>query len=119
MALVLLGAAPVYALGLIVIVLAGATHSAFQSLNNALVLTMVDSRYHGRVQSLMLVGFGASGIMAAPLGVLADQIGLRGTLAIMGAIDVGIVTAFLLTWNRLDDSTSPTGTSRFGRVSQK
>ena len=119
MALMLLGLAPVYALGLVVIVLAGAAHSAFQSLNNALVLTMVDARYHGRVQSLMLVGFGASGIMAAPLGVLADQIGLRGTLAIMGAIDVGIVTAFLLTWSRLADSTSPTEISGFARVTQK
>ena len=84
-----------------------------------MVLTMVDARYHGRVQSLMLVGFGASGIMAAPLGVLADQIGLRGTLAIMGAIDVAVVTAFLLTWSRLDDSTSPTEISGFARVSQK
>ena len=102
--LVLLGIAPVYGIGLGVMVLVGAASSGFQSLNNALVMTMTDERYHGRVQSLMMVGFGSFGIVAAPLGVLADQIGLRQTLAIMGAAVVASLIGFLLTGIRLTDS---------------
>ena len=99
--LVLLGIAPAYGVGLGIMVLAGAASSGFQSLNNSLVLTMTDHRYHGRVQSLMMVGYGAFGIAAAPLGFLADEIGLRRTLGIMGAAIIPVVIGFLLTWNRL------------------
>ncbi len=100
-ALILLGAAPVYGAGLGVIVLAGAASSGFQAMNNALVMTMAEDRYHGRVQSLMMVGVGGFGIAAAPLGVLADRIGLRITLVIMGATVATVMAAFLLVWNRL------------------
>ena len=104
--LILLGSAPVYWAGLAIIVIAGAASSGYQALNNALVMTMADHRYHGRVQSLMLLGFGASGIAAAPLGVLADQIGLRPTLAIMGATIITAVSVFLVAWRHLDAAPS-------------
>ena len=103
-ALLLLAVTPVYVVGLFVIVLAGAFESGFEVLINALVMTMADERYHGRVQSFMIVGFGASGIAAAPLGVLADETGLRQTLAIMGATVVAALVAFLVVWSRLDES---------------
>ena len=106
--LLLLGLAPVYGVGLVVIVLAGAAYSGFQSLNNALVMTMADERYHGRVQSVMMIGIAGFGIVAWPLGVLADQIGLRPTLAIMGAVVVMTVGVFLLAWNSLADSSTDT-----------
>ena len=63
----------------------GAASAGFQAMNNSLVLTLSELEYHGRVQSLMMLSFSGFGMAALPLGALADHIGLRRTLAIMGA----------------------------------
>ncbi|WP_229023221.1 MFS transporter [Actinomarinicola tropica] len=84
--LVLLAAAPTFLVSLVVLVLVGGATSAFQALNNTMVLMASESAYHGRVQSLMMLGFSGFGLMALPLGVVADAIGLRTTFAIMGTV---------------------------------
>lgn len=78
-----------WALGLSL--LAGAANAAFQSLNNALVVLRADEQYHGRVQSLLMLGFSAFGIFAFPLGAIADAIGLQQTMVGMGATSIAIV----------------------------
>ena len=67
-------------------VLGGAGTTIFQTLSNTLALTASTSEFQGRVQSIMQLGFAGFGMASLPLGVLAQQIGLRPTLAIMGAI---------------------------------
>lgn len=84
----LLGLAPNPWLALLVVTFAGAASAAFQALNNSLVLLRAEERYHGRVQSLLMLGFSAFGIFAAPLGALADAIGLRSTLVAMGTASI-------------------------------
>lgn len=84
----LLGLAPNEWIALGVVVFAGAASAAFQALNNSLVLLRASERYHGRVQSLLMLGFSAFGIFAAPLGALADAIGLRSTLIAMGMTSI-------------------------------
>ena len=64
-------------------------------MNNSLVLALSDLEYHGRVQSLMMLSFSGFGMAALPLGALADQIGLRETLALMG---ITVIAAMVSSW---------------------
>ena len=96
-ALFVLGLAPTYAMALVAIMVVGGAASAFQSLNNSLVLTLSDNEYHGRIQSLMMLSFSGFGMAALPLGVVADAIGLRTTLMGMGLISVAML-AVAVAW---------------------
>jgi MFS family permease len=80
-----LGLAPSFALGLGAMVFVGALASAFQSLNNSLTMTVTDPKFHGRVQSISMMSWSLFGLAALPIGILADRIGLRETLALQGA----------------------------------
>ena len=82
--LVLLALAPTFILALAVIPIAGGAISGFQATNSSLVLTEAKLEYHGRMQSLMMLGWSGGAIASLPLGLLADVIGLRSTLALMG-----------------------------------
>lgn len=81
-----LGHAPTFIVGLVLIMLIGAASSGFQSLNNSTVLDRTELAYHGRVQSLMMLSFSGFGMMALPLGAIADNIGITITLGLMGGI---------------------------------
>ncbi len=83
-ALIAFGFTPRFELALLAILLVGAFASAFQSLNNALAMTLSEPRYYGRVQALLGIGWSLFGIVSLPLGVVADAIGIRSTLGLMG-----------------------------------
>ena len=82
--LVLLAIAPTFLLALAAIPIAGGAISGFQATNSSLVLTESKLEYHGRMQSLMMLGWSGGAMASLPLGLLADAIGLRSTLAGMG-----------------------------------
>jgi MFS family permease len=98
--LVVLGWAPGYLAAVIAVAAVGAASAGFQAMNNSLVLQLSDLEYHGRVQSLMMLSFSGFGMAALPLGVLADAIGLRETLAIMGATVVVAMAVYLVVASR-------------------
>jgi len=79
-----------------VLVFIGGATAAFQSLNNALVLMGSESAYHGRVQSLMMLSFSGFGMVALPLGVIADRIGLQTLFGWMGAITTAVMLAYFV-----------------------
>jgi hypothetical protein len=56
--------------------------------------------YHGRIQGLVILSFGAFGIPALPHGLLADRVGLRWTLGGMGAGVLVLVALFALSARR-------------------
>ncbi|MDA3040329.1 MAG: MFS transporter [Actinomycetota bacterium] len=85
-----LGAAPNFWAAFAVIFVIGAGSTSYQSLSSTLALRMTDDGYQGRVQSLMQLSFAGFGIAALPLGVLAETIGLRRTIMVMGG--VGLVS---------------------------
>jgi MFS family permease len=91
-----LGLSPVYGLGVMVVVFVGAGTTGYQSLSNSIALNMTDDTHQGRVQSLMMLSFAGFGIAAAPLGVLAEAIGLRQAIALMGAVT--LVTTIVYAW---------------------
>ena len=91
---ILVGISPTFVIALVAIVFAGGASSAFQSLNNALVLGACDPEYHGRVQSLMMLSFSGFGMAALPLGAVADAIGLRQTMVLMGGVAMAAIVVY-------------------------
>jgi MFS family permease len=91
----LLAISPTFAAALGAMFLVGAGSSAFQLINNALVMKEADPAYHGRVMSVTMLAWGANSLVAYPFGTLADRIGERETLLVMGS---GVVVVTLTTW---------------------
>ncbi|CAA9214494.1 MAG: hypothetical protein AVDCRST_MAG50-374 [uncultured Acidimicrobiales bacterium] len=100
-AVAVLGFAPNLPVALFVILTAGGASSAFQALNNTLVLGNSDSEYHGRVQSLMMLSFSAFGMAALPIGIIADAVGLRSTMLGMGIIGLTAIGLYTLSRGRI------------------
>ncbi|MEE3326192.1 MAG: hypothetical protein VX252_02565, partial [Myxococcota bacterium] len=71
----------------------GAGSGAFQSLNAAVIARDTEPVFIGRVMSLVMLAFGGFGLMALPYGFLADAIGERVTLLLMG---VGVLAVTLI-----------------------
>ena len=89
-----LGLSPTLAVASLALVGLGATGSAFQSISASLVLEHSERAYHGRLQSLLQLGFSGFGLAALPLGALADAIGLRELLIGMGVVVLVATIAF-------------------------
>lgn len=97
----LLGAAPTFAVALLIVTIVGGMSLAFQSLTNSLLLSLSAFEYHGRVQSIVMLAFSGNGIVAYPLGALADAIGLRSTLGLMGLAASLIMAVFVIRRRRM------------------
>ena len=76
-----------------VMVVLGAATMVFQTTNMSMALLMAEPVYHGRVQSLIMLAFSAQGLVAFPLGALADSIGLREMHALLA-----IASGFVVLW---------------------
>lgn len=74
----------------------GVASGAFQTLNGALVAHTAEPAYMGRVMSLTFLAFAGFGLVALPVGFLADAAGERFTLAVMGGAVCGAVAIFAL-----------------------
>lgn len=91
-----LAAAVTYPLALIALVATGAAGLVFQTTTQSLMLVLSDIEYHGRMQSMVVLGFSGFGLAALPLGLLADAVTLEVTLAAMGAVVLGVTGLFAL-----------------------
>lgn len=89
-----LAIAPAAWVAAVVLLAVGAAMLTFQTSNQSQLLALSDEEYHGRVQGLVMLSFGAFGIAALPLGLLADVVGLRWTLAGMGAGVIAVVAVY-------------------------
>jgi hypothetical protein len=75
-------------------------------------MSMSEPEYHGRVQSISMLSWSLFGLFALPVGIVADRIGIRETLALQGGIVIVTVT-LLQFWRRTsaaedrDKSSSP------------
>ena len=74
----------------------GAGSGGFQALGNALVAHESDPAYMGRVLSLTMLAFAGFGLVGLPIGLLADALGERAILAVMGAAVCGLVAVLSL-----------------------
>ena len=86
-----LGLANSYALALMALAALGASGLVFQTSTQALMLRLSPLEYHGRLQSMVILGFSGFGLAALPLGLLADAVTLRWTFVGMGLV-IGLIT---------------------------
>lgn len=100
-ALVALGMAEAYPLALAALAALGASGLVFQTSTQSLLLRISALEYHGRLQSMVILGFSGFGLMALPLGLLADAVTLRATLAGMGAAVLTMMALFAMASRRL------------------
>lgn len=94
LSLIATGIAPTWFSLALAMFIVGIASGGFQTLNGALVAKVTEQEYFGRVISLTFFAFAAFGLMALPIGVVADIIGERLTLGIMGVIVCVIVAVF-------------------------
>ena len=82
---------------MVMMFIGGAGSSAFQLLNNSLIMQETDQAYYGRVMSLTMMAWGLNGLVGFPIGLLADAIGERPTIAMLAAgVLVVVLTATFL-----------------------
>ena len=98
--LVLFSIAPTYGLLLAAGIPFGIGRSGFMLVDNALLMSNTNPAYYGRVMSLTMMGFGSQALLAPIWGILADTIGVRVTLAIVGIATAAITTLIGLSWQR-------------------
>jgi len=103
-AVVVLGLAPTFIAACVVTVFVGAGATGYQSLSNTLALGLSDEEHRGRVQSLLMLSFAGFGIAALPLGLLAEIIGLRLAIVLMGAVAVAAGALFFVLDRRAVES---------------
>ena len=84
--LTLLGWAPNYVAALVVMLGVGAGGGVFQMLNNSLVMQESEPQFFGRVMSLTMMAWGFNGLAGLPFGIMADGMGERQTLVLMGIL---------------------------------
>ncbi len=85
--LLALGSVPFGFLGAAVgVFIIGLMFTAYQTINNTMVMAEADPAYYGRVMSINMLTFSVMPMMAFPLGALADSIGVRETFLAQGAI---------------------------------
>lgn len=98
------GLSPSFWVTFAVICAIGGATTIYQSLSNTLALNMTSPDHQGRVQSLMQLSFAGFGMAALPLGGLAEVIGLRATIVIMGLVAAAALLAYVVLeggWGRL------------------
>lgn len=83
----LMGVAPVYAVGLVAMLLLGTGYLTLASAMNTSIQMLVAERFRGRVVALYGVGImGAFPLGALVQGTLADAVGVRWTVGVAGAL---------------------------------
>lgn len=94
----LISLAPSYAALVVIGIPLGIGRSGFMLLDNALLMSSASRAYHGRVMSLSMMGFGSQALLAPLWGLLADAIGVRSTLLIVGVVSAAVTTAIGCSW---------------------
>lgn len=94
----LLSMAPSYGLVIAAGVPLGMGRAGAMMLSNALLLSSAQPAYHGRVVSLAMMGFGSQSLLAPIWGLLADRIGVRQTLAVVGIVAASVTLLVALSW---------------------
>ena len=98
---ILVSLAPTYLLVIAAGIPLGIGRSGFMLLDNALLMSNSSPAYYGRVMSLAMMGFGSQALLAPLWGLLADTIGVRETMTVVG-IAAAVVTVLIgLSWLRI------------------
>ena len=81
-------------------------------LAQAQIMMHTEPAFYGRVISLTMLAFGAQALLGLPLGVLADEIGEREALFVLGVATFAVAVFGGLAWASLRRSDAPPPTGR-------
>jgi MFS family permease len=95
---VLLSRAPTYGFAIAAGVPLGIGRNAFMLVDNSLLMSSAEPAYHGRVMSLAMMGFGSQALLAPVWGALADAVGVRTTLLVVGLAAAATTALIGLSW---------------------
>ncbi len=98
---VALGLAPTYAVAIGAGIPLGIGRAGFMLVDNSLLMTTAEPAYHGRVMSMAMMGYGSQALLAPVWGALADTVGVRETLVIVGAVAAVVTVLIGLSYLRL------------------
>jgi MFS family permease len=84
----------------------GVAMSAFQLLNNALVMRESEPAFYGRVMSLTMIAWGLNSLAGLPFGMLADGTGERAALVVMGVLATIVAVGAMLLFAPLREQES-------------
>lgn len=93
--------APSFVVCLAALMVVGGSLSGYQAMNSTIALSVSDLEYHGRVQSLLFLSMSSFAVVALPLGVLADVVGLRTMFTGMGTVCFVTITLYALAQRRV------------------
>ncbi len=101
LSLLALALAPNYGSAMAAMFFIGAGSGGFQALSAAAIVREADPAYIGRVMSLTMLAFGFFGLMALPVGLMADAVGERAALLAIGAGVCVLIAALHISLERL------------------
>ncbi len=96
----LVGWAPTFIALMALSAVAGAGRSGVMLVNQSILMSNTKPEYFGRVMSWVLIAFGLQAMLAPVWGAIADAIGGRETLYIVGLIVVAGTGMMVLSWLR-------------------
>ena len=103
--------APTYGAFLAMAGLIGAGRSGVMLVNQSIMMANTLPQYFGRVMSLVMMGFGFQSLLAPIWGALADAIGGRQTLAVIGLVALAATALMVLGWLRTRHLPTEQGTA--------
>jgi hypothetical protein len=87
-------AAPTYSIAVAAMLVVGVGFGGFQTLNSAVIVQNTEPAYFGRVFSLSMLAFAGVSLMSLPVGILADAVGERVTLAVLAGNVIALALLF-------------------------
>ena len=104
-----LAVAPSFEVALLAMVLIGPGFSSFLLVAQTVIMANAEPAFYGRVMSLTMIAVALQSIAAFPFGILADQIGERELLGVVGISTAAILVLGLLSYLRTVRGEAVTG----------
>ena len=99
--LVLVASFPFYIAAIAVMLFLGIGDAIRRTLNQTLVMEVVEDRFRGRVMSVYMMNFGLMPLGVLPAGLAIEIIGGRSTAAILGIMLIVVASLVLITQRKL------------------
>ena len=102
-ALLFVALVPVYFAAVAIMVVLGLGDAGRRTLNQALIMEIVEDRYRGRVMSVFMMNYGLMPLGVLPAGVAVEILGGQTTIGILAVLLLITTAAILVTQKRLRD----------------
>lgn len=99
--LLLVAAIPSYFAAVAIMAMFGLGEAGRRSLNQSLIMELVDDRYRGRVMSVFMMNFGLMPLGVLPAGIAIDLWGGQAAIAVLGGLMLATTVTLVVTQKSL------------------